>query len=1087
MKKLLLLCLAFVASVAAKAEGVVLPETAKAILTLKAEVGTEVSIKPGVYAAYDIFGVDFGDGTVVVDSVGHQNKGVCVDDGSDVFPQKDGTTHTGITEFKGTVAGEGTITVYGTSDIWYLALTSVMPTTMNQEKLKKVVQFTISKMGVDALDLTGLDDLEIFGFSQGSVKSLNVSANAKLRQLTVNNNSASAFESVLESLDLSANANLEQLNVMGASASKPGKLTALNLSNNTKLTNVYAQYNALTSLVLPEGAELSFLNVQNNELESVDLSKVGSLKDTYLNNNKLTTVDLSKLKEGANLYLDGNQLTEVSVPVSVKNLQLNNNKLTKVSIVGATASCKLENNCLTLATLPAQPEGMNTSDKTKKFTYAPQAALAIPETATVIDLSSQLTLEKGELNPADYTAWLSGTTTFSIVTKGGTTLVEGTDYAVIAPGKFRFLKEQSEKVYVVMLNEALPKFTASVPFATTEFEVATTPILTLNAPVGNEVSLTFGVHGTEDSYGVDFGDGTVQVAKVGLDNKGPVQADGSTSSATKFTGTVAGDGTIKVYGSSDVWYYNTSGGVLPTAFDQPKLMNVVQMSITGADIEKVVLPSYEKMTQFSFNNSSVKSVDVSKVPSMTSLTINNTTASKFEPQLEGIDVSKNPELTYLSLQGNANSAGKLTSVDLTNNTKLENVYLQYNELTEVKLADGYEKLGIFNAQNNKLTAFDATKTQAMKSLYLADNQLSTIDVSKCEKLAWLDVKNNKLTGDLDLTANTKFTNVYVNGNQLTSVKVTDVTKQFYFDNNKMTFATMPTKPASLNTASKVKQYHYAPQAALEVAESLFELDLSDQLTATGILEAPATTTFSFATVGGTALVEGTDYTVTEPGKFKFVKTQTEKVYGVLANEAFPLFTGDNAFKTTEFNVVADVELTIADGYNAYSNASTLDFSATGIKVYTAKRTDNYVVLTEVESGLVPAGAGVILAGDAKTYTVPVAAEAAALPNNELVGVTEQTTVNYAESGNFNYILQGGVFKKATGAKLNAGKAYLSTAFDVAATSDSRLIIVIGNETTGITTVGAQQSADNLYDLQGRQVQKPAKGVYIVNGKKVIVK
>ena len=87
------------------------------------------------------------------------------------------------------------------------------------------------------------------------------------------------------------------------------------------------------------------------------------------------------------------------------------------------------------------------------------------------------------------------------------------------------------------------------------------PILTLKGAVGSEVSLTFGVYDTEDEFSVDFGDGELQTAKVGLDNKGPVQEDGSTPTATTFTGTVAGDGTITVYGNNDIWYYNTSGDV----------------------------------------------------------------------------------------------------------------------------------------------------------------------------------------------------------------------------------------------------------------------------------------------------------------------------------------------------------------------------------------------------------------------------------------------------------------------------------------------------------------------------------------------
>lgn len=444
------------------------------LLTLNAYVGDEVSIKAGVYAPFDIFAVDFGDGVLVVDSVGHQNKGVCVDDGTETWPQKEGTLHKGITEFKGTAAGDGAIKIYGTSDIWYLGLSGTALVSMDQEKVKKVVQFTMSKVNLSSLDLTGLNDLEQFSLTQSSLKSINLSTNTKLKNLTINNNTASTYPSILESLDLTNNVNLEQLNVMGASAEKPGVLKELDLSNNPKLTNLYAQNNALTSVKLPAGAALSFANLQNNQLESVDLTTVASFKDTYLNNNKLTAVDLSKLKAGANLYLDGNQLTEVTIPVSVKNLQLNNNKLTSVSLVDATASCKLENNNLTLATIPAQPAGMNSEGKTKKFTYVPQAALAVDETLSELDLSSQLTVAKGELNPADsYASWLGEKmTTYRVVLPSGVSLVEGIDYVSPQLGKFKFLKDQTEKVHVMMLNDALPKFTESAPFVTTEFTVS---------------------------------------------------------------------------------------------------------------------------------------------------------------------------------------------------------------------------------------------------------------------------------------------------------------------------------------------------------------------------------------------------------------------------------------------------------------------------------------------------------------------------------------------------------------------------------------------------------------------------------------
>ena len=42
-----------------------------------------------------------------------------------------------------------------------------------------------------------------------------------------------------------------------------------------------------------------------------------------------------------------------------------------------------------------------------------------------------------------------------------------------------------------------------------------------------------------------------------------------------------------------------------------------------------------------------------------------------------------------------------------------------------------------------------------------------------------------------------------------------------------------------------------------------------------------------------------------------------------------------------------------------------------------------------------------------------------------------------------------------------------------------------NGTTGIHKLTQQSDKQTMYDLQGRQVEKPRKGVYIVNGKKIV--
>ena len=184
-------------------------------------------------------------------------------------------------------------------------------------------------------------------------------------------------------------------------------------------------------------------------------------------------------------------------------------------------------------------------------------------------------------------------------------------------------------------------------------------------------------------------------------------------------------------------------------------------------------------------------------------------------------------------------------------------------------------------------------------------------------------------------------------------------------------------------------------------------------------------------------------------------------------------------------------ITLSKDMVTYCSTNKLDYSGTGLKVYSAKVTGTAAELTEIENAIVTAEKGIILSGTAgQTYNVPVtAANATSISGSELVGVKAETAVAYSANSKYNYILQNGVFKKATGAKLKAGKAYLSTTFDVTASGAPELKIVFDGGTTGINAVQGSEFKVNgqFYDLQGRKVATPTKGLYIVNGRKVIVK
>ena len=196
-------------------------------------------------------------------------------------------------------------------------------------------------------------------------------------------------------------------------------------------------------------------------------------------------------------------------------------------------------------------------------------------------------------------------------------------------------------------------------------------------------------------------------------------------------------------------------------------------------------------------------------------------------------------------------------------------------------------------------------------------------------------------------------------------------------------------------------------------------------------------------------------------------------------------------------IPTDISVSVPSSkYTTFSDHVARDFSGTAVKAYKAKVNEGKVVLTQVDE--VPANEGVILYCEtAGNYDIPVASGTpAAVTENELIGVNARTLVEWETGGDGkkNYILQSGVFKKAAdGGYLKANRAYLHTSYDVT-TAGARdyLEFSFDDDVTGISDAtrlndNEKLINDNCFDLQGRKVTQPTKGLYIVNGKKVIIK
>ncbi len=181
---------------------------------------------------------------------------------------------------------------------------------------------------------------------------------------------------------------------------------------------------------------------------------------------------------------------------------------------------------------------------------------------------------------------------------------------------------------------------------------------------------------------------------------------------------------------------------------------------------------------------------------------------------------------------------------------------------------------------------------------------------------------------------------------------------------------------------------------------------------------------------------------------------------------------------------ANMPVTIADGAKAYvaTEAPVME-NETGV-----------ITMTEIADGIVPAKTGVVICGTAGDYTFDYTSQTGTLVEGNLLrgyaGVAQYAEVALPQDGSTNYVLtvvddQAGFYKKDAGFKVYNHKAYLNVPNAEGVMQAVRLRFENADGTTGIIELPTTALPAAIYDLSGRRVEKAAKGVYIVNGKKVI--
>ena len=317
---------------------------------------------------------------------------------------------------------------------------------------------------------------------------------------------------------------------------------------------------------------------------------------------------------------------------------------------------------------------------------------------------------------------------------------------------------------------------------------------------------------------------------------------------------------------------------------------------------------------------------------------------------------------------------------------------------------------------------------------------------------------------------------------ISTVNTTDYYYVYYGETTKLSERLISNNVPTSGSAKSMlrKQGVYAP-ATMNMA--ILNLKVGDYVTFNGAYGNAAfslsghTTDFTADTWN---TIEGSKYCfiVKKAGTCRFSLNRQGYLQSITVQRALETrgaTVGDTGYATFAADVALDLS-TLTEGFTAY---------------FASSAADDKVMMTKAGDEKIAAGEGLFIQGIG-AFTITETREATADVDNYLVGGDGVENGVAKEPGVDKYVL--GVDGESVSfflinekpATVAIDKAYLQVPSSTV--PGARLNIVFGGETTGISSMkSSENGADSYFNLSGQRVAAPQKGLYIVNGKKVIIK
>ena len=497
----------------------------------------------------------------------------------------------------------------------------------------------------------------------------------------------------LTAIDLSHHTQLTELYCTN------NKITSLDVSNNTQLTGLYCTSNQLSSLNASGCTQLKTLNCVSNQLLSLNVSGCTQLTKVECFSNRLSSLDVSGYTQLKELNCHGNQLSNINVSgcTQLKELKCYNNQLASLNISGCTQLKELYcyNNILTALDVSGctQLTKVYCHDNKLSTDALDDIYCALPDRKDSIN---------GVIQPVDN----------SSSTYNDTVIASNAANATTKNWKVQYYS-----------NDADIATTGSYVCGTPHTKPNMDRYITLTVAKDSAIKLNFKAAAATTPVRIVSGSNTqdITVGTDWFDSNWP----------GTFTVT-AGSTTMTIYG--DLTDFSCSGNYANlTAIDLSHNTQLQRLWCCSNQLTSLDVSKNTQLAYLSCYSNTLSSLDVSKNTQLAYLSCSSNT-------LSSLDVSQNTELDWVNCSDN-----KLSSLDVSKNTKLWFLYCYGNNFSTAALDDIFCALPDRTGKDNGLIEPVKNSSDPNHATILATNAQNAI--AKNWKVQYYD-------GNTDIPATT---------------------------------------------------------------------------------------------------------------------------------------------------------------------------------------------------------------------------------------------------------------------------------------------------------------------------------------------